>query len=192
VSNADTSKTPDQIRAEIEATRENLGTDVDALAEKVNPSSIAHRQTDKVKNRFTSIKESVMGTVSDKADSVSGVGHSISSAGSSTVDAAKGNALAVGVVAFGVGLLVSSLLPASSREKIVASDLKEKAAPAVDAVKGAAQDAAQSLKEPAQEAFSAVKDSAQGAAETVRSEAQSATSDVKDSAQQSRESLQNG
>ncbi|WP_200919300.1 DUF3618 domain-containing protein [Curtobacterium sp. Leaf261] len=44
--------TPDEIRAEIEATRGNLGSDVDALADKVNPSSIAHRQTEKVKGRF--------------------------------------------------------------------------------------------------------------------------------------------
>ncbi|WP_156364145.1 DUF3618 domain-containing protein, partial [Curtobacterium sp. Leaf261] len=52
--------TPDEIRAEIEATRGNLGSDVDALADKVNPSSIAHRQTEKVKGRFESVRESVM------------------------------------------------------------------------------------------------------------------------------------
>ena len=43
------SENPDAIRADIEATRERLGTNVDAVADKVTPSNIVHRQTDKVK-----------------------------------------------------------------------------------------------------------------------------------------------
>jgi hypothetical protein len=50
------SRTPDEIRAEIERTRAGLSYDVDALADKVNPSSIAHRQTEKVKSRFSGVK----------------------------------------------------------------------------------------------------------------------------------------
>ena len=43
---------PDQIRAEIEKTRRELGGDVDALADKVSPSKIVDRQTDKVKHAW--------------------------------------------------------------------------------------------------------------------------------------------
>jgi len=62
MSTADGSKTPEEIRAEIERTRAGLSYDVDTLADKVNPSSIAQRQTDKVKGKFSTMKESVMGT----------------------------------------------------------------------------------------------------------------------------------
>ncbi|MCT9627575.1 DUF3618 domain-containing protein, partial [Pseudarthrobacter equi] len=43
------SENPDAIRADIEATRARLGTNVDAVADKVTPSNIVHRQTDKLK-----------------------------------------------------------------------------------------------------------------------------------------------
>ena len=39
---------PDVIRADIEATRSQLSGDVDALADKVTPSKIVHRETRKV------------------------------------------------------------------------------------------------------------------------------------------------
>ncbi|TFD05905.1 DUF3618 domain-containing protein [Cryobacterium sp. TMT1-2-2] len=48
----DTDRTPDQIRSDIERTRRELGGDVDALADKVTPSKIIQRQTDKVKSAF--------------------------------------------------------------------------------------------------------------------------------------------
>lgn len=174
----DDNKTPEQIRADIEETRNVLGSDVDALADKVNPSSIAHRQTEKVKSRFASMKESLMGTTESTVDSVTDAGHT-------AVNAAKGHAFAVGLVAFGVGLMASSLLPASDAEKDLAGRVKEKAAPAVDAVKGAAQDAAANLKDPARDAFESVKESAQESTAAVKEETRSSSSDVKESAKES-------
>ncbi|SCC12564.1 Protein of unknown function, partial [Pseudarthrobacter enclensis] len=55
------SENPDAIRADIEATRARLGTNVDAVADKVTPSNIVHRQTDKLKDAVTGVKEKVMG-----------------------------------------------------------------------------------------------------------------------------------
>ena len=71
---------PDTIRREIEETRRNLSTDVDALADKVSPSQIAERQKEKVKGRLRGVQESVMGTVHHAQDKVSSVGHDVSSA----------------------------------------------------------------------------------------------------------------
>src|SRR6478735_9197068 len=56
------SENPDAIRADIEATRARLGTNVDAVADKVTPSNIVHRQTDKVREAVFGVKEKVMGT----------------------------------------------------------------------------------------------------------------------------------
>jgi hypothetical protein len=194
MSTADGQKTPEQIRAEIDATRAGLSYDVDTLADKVNPSSIAHRQTEKVKGRFSSVKESVMGSAHDGAGSVSDAASSATGsaqeAGHQAVEKAKGNALAVGLIAFGVGALVASLLPSTEKERDLTSQAKEKAAPAVDAAKSAAQDVASNLKQPAQDAVASVKDTAQSAADTVADDARSAAGDVQDSAQQSRDAVQ--
>ena len=194
MTNADGSKTPEEIRAEIERTRAGLSYDVDTLADKVDPTSIAHRQTDKVKGRLTTMKESVMGTAHSGTSSVSGAASGAADSAKETahqaVGKAKGNPLAVGLIAFGVGALVASLIPASDAEQELAATAKDKAGPAVDAAEGAAKDVAQNLKEPAQEAFSSVADTAQEAAGTVKSDAQSAVGDVKDSAQQSKDTVQ--
>ena len=194
MSTADGQKTPEQIRAEIDATRAGLSYDVDTLADKVNPSSIAHRQTEKVKGRFSSVKESVMGSAHDGAGSVSDAASSATGsaqeAGHQAVEKAKGNALAVGLIAFGVGALVASLLPSTEKERDLTSQAKEKAAPAVDAAKSAAQDVASNLKQPAQDAVASVKDTAQSAAGTVADDARSAAGDVQDSAQQSKDAVQ--
>ena len=55
------SQNPDAIRADIEATRARLGTNVDAVADKVTPSNIVQRQTDKVKDAVFGAKEKGMG-----------------------------------------------------------------------------------------------------------------------------------
>jgi gas vesicle protein len=178
---------PDTIRRDIEATRASLGTDVDALAEKVDPSSIAHRQTEKVKGRVRGVRDTLMGAADSVSDALPSP-HAGAAAGSAK-RAAEGNALVVGLVAFGVGMLVSSFLPAAAKERELASTAEEKAAPLVDAAKGAAQDAAQQLKEPAQDAAQHLKETAQDAAGTVEQEGQAAASDVKDQASSAKDDV---
>ncbi len=56
---------PDVIRSDIERTRLELGQDVDALADKVNPAKAAQRQTDKVRRAATRLKDRVMGSAGD-------------------------------------------------------------------------------------------------------------------------------
>ena len=81
---------------------------------------------------------------------------------------AEGNPIAVGLIAFGAGLLAASLIPASQREKEMAEGVKEQAQPLVDNLKDAAGEAGRNLKEPAQNAATAVKDAATDAADTVK------------------------
>jgi ElaB/YqjD/DUF883 family membrane-anchored ribosome-binding protein len=182
---------PDEIRADIEATRTDLSTNVDALADKVTPSKIAARQTDKIKDAFSSAKDTVMGKVSDVQESASGTSDSIGDAAGKAKSKVEGNPFAVGLIAFGVGLLAASLVPASAKEKELAATAKDAAQPLVDELTDSAKDAAQNLKEPAQEAAAAVKDSATSAAEHVRDEATSSADDLKDQASQARNTIQN-
>lgn len=178
-----------QIRADIEQTRRELGGDVDALADKVTPSKIVHRQTDKVKDAIGSVKDRVMGAADDARAGVAGAGSSASDSLSDVKAKAEGNPIAVGLIAFGVGMLVSSLIPASSKEKEAAAELKVRAQPVVDQVTEVAKDVGTNLKQPAQDAAEAVKDSASDAVETVKSEAGTAADEVKDQAQRARDNV---
>ncbi|MDQ0823045.1 gas vesicle protein [Arthrobacter sp. V4I6] len=200
------SENPDAIRADIEATRARLGTNVDAVADKVTPSNVVHRQTDKVKDAVYGVKDKIMGvsdTATSKVHSATGsagasIGSSIGDAGSAIADAphqaavkTQGNPLAAGLIAFGVGLLVSSLIPPSQKEREAAEALKSAAEPVTTQLTEAAQDMAQGLKEPAQEAVENVKATATDAVQTVKDEGQGSVSDVKASATDAKDHVQN-
>jgi gas vesicle protein len=218
------SDNPDAIRADIEATRARLGTDVDAVADKVTPSNVVHRQTDKVKDAVTGVKERIMGAADSATSTVqdrmhSGAGHTsgalhssgdtlhdardtaaakLSDAGtaiSHTPDQVKtkiqGNPLAAGLIAFGAGMLVSSLIPPSQKEREAAQQLKTAAEPLATQVTDAAKDMVQDLKEPAQEAMENVKATATDGVQNVKAEGQHAATDVKDRATDAKDHVQN-
>jgi hypothetical protein len=196
------SENPDAIRADIEATRERLGTNVDAVADKVTPSNIVHRQTDKVKDAVFGVKEKVMGAADHASGNVhsatGSAGSALGDAGSAISDAphqaavkTQGNPLAAGLIAFGAGLLVSSLIPPSQKEREAADALKTAAEPVTTQLTEAAKDVAQGLKEPAQEAMENVKATATDAADHVKGEGQAAVSDVKGSATDAKDHVQN-
>ncbi|SDO20617.1 Protein of unknown function [Cryobacterium flavum] len=134
----DTDRTPDQIRSDIERTRRELGGDVDALADKVTPSKIIQRQTDKVKSAFGSVSERVMGAATQTGDAVSSATHTIGDLPHQAANKAKGNPMAVELIAFGIGWLAASLVPAS--------DVKDEAASAKETVTETAHDDAATAK----------------------------------------------
>ena len=120
--NAPDNNDPDQIRREIEATRGDLSANVNALAESVKPGNVARRQVDKVIGGAADLKDKVMGAADDATSST---GSTVGNAAGSVKDAAgaaptavrrgtRGNPVATGLIAFGLGWLVASLIPASS------------------------------------------------------------------------------
>jgi len=181
------SDSPDEIRADIERTRQELGSDVDALADKVSPSKIVDRQVDKVRGAFGSVRERVMGAADDAGSSLSDAGAHVGDVKDRVVAKAEGNPLAVGLIAFGAGLLLASLIPASSKEKDLAATVKDQAQPLVDQVTDVAKEVGEHLKEPAQAAVASVKESAQESVAAVKGEAQTAAHEVKDQAEHARE-----
>ena len=215
-----TSSDPEVIRRQIEDTRRELSYDVDALNEKVNPSRVMDRRVTAAKGRITNLKDKVMGSAHDTTSSAQGMASNaagsvqgaasnaagtVQSAASSAVGAvqqapdtivrqAQGNPLAAGLIAFGAGWLVSSLLPATQKEQQLAqqaeSALREHKDMLIEPAKQAAQEIGDELKPAAQQAVAEVKSTAQGAAETVKQEGQSAAQDVQGQAQQSKQSVQ--
>ncbi|MGK5742297.1 DUF3618 domain-containing protein [Micromonospora sp. URMC 103] len=219
---------PDQIRREIEATRNSLSSDVDALAYKVSPGRIVDDRKQRVRTALQNVRDRVMGTASDLGHGTGHAAHSVgeraSSAASSVGDAAhsaastvgdaaqsaastvsdaahraphvirqksEGNPLAAGLIAFGVGWLASSLIPATRREQQVATQVREKASEHGGVVKEklteVASEIKEELREPAQQATQSVKATAQDAVETVKDDTRSAAQDVKEHAQQARQ-----
>jgi hypothetical protein len=190
--------TPEQIQADIEGTRRSLSSDVDRLAEKVSPGRVVGRRVDRVKSGVSGMRERVMGAVPDPSrvkDQVTGtVGDTAGSVADSAKDAAgtaksavagapsavrqqaQGSPLAAGLVAFGVGLIVSSLVPASDREKQLAAKAEEAAVPPLQEkakevagdLQGTAMESAQQVKEAAGSAASQTADEARSAAEQVK------------------------
>lgn len=102
----------------------------------------------------------------------------------------QGNPLAAGLIAFGAGLLVSSLIPASEKEREAADALKTAAEPLTAELTEAAKHVAEGLKEPAQEAMENVKATAADATGHVKAEGQGAVADVKDKAADAKDNVQ--
>jgi cell division septum initiation protein DivIVA len=212
---------PDQIRAGIEQTHRELSADVDALTEKVSPPRIMERRVQRTRSAFTNVKDRIMGSAAERT---SGMGGTVSSAGSSAKDTlssaassmtgtassaassvadtassapdmarrrTQGNPLAAGLVAFGAGWLLSSLLPATEPEQQMASQVKdlatEKGRPVAEQLGQAGQQAAQELRESAQQRAQSVKETASDAASTVAEEAQSRATEVTGHAEEARD-----
>jgi hypothetical protein len=102
----------------------------------------------------------------------------------------QGNPLAAGVIAFGLGMLVSSLIPSTEKEREAVSQLQENLEPVKEKASEVAKDIGEGLKPAAQEAAESVKTTAQEGVESVKQEGQSAATDVKDQAQASKETVQ--
>jgi Protein of unknown function (DUF3618) len=205
-----TSNDPDEIRADIERTRAALSDNVDELAESVKPKNVAGRQVGKVKEAASNIKDRVMGSDDDdySGSAVGAVGDKASSAkdtvsekASDARDAvrqapsrmkrrAQGNPLAAGMIAFGLGMLVSSLIPSTEKEREAVSQLQDNLEPVKEKAAEVARDIGEGLKPAAQEAAESLKTTAQEGVENVKQEGQSAAADVKDQAQASKETVQ--
>ena len=211
-----TSNDPDEIRAEIERTRAALSDDVDALTDTANPKNIARRQVGKAKGALTDVKDRVMGvgddvkervmgagenakdrvvgtgenlagTVQDKA---SAVGDAVTSAPETAKAKTRGNPLAAGLIAFGAGMVISSLIPSSQKEQQAVSNLQSNLEPLKEKATEVAKDFGQQLKEPAQEAAESVKSTAAEGVQNVKDEGLAAKDEVQGQAEESKANVQ--
>lgn len=188
---------PDEIRDEIEQTREELTYDVDRLADRTVPSRVVERRWENVKEKARGVTDKVMGARDSAQESASNTGDRVQELASNTGDRVqdlasraggraretahtvagtvrgtpdtvvrqtRGNPVAAGVVAFGVGLLVASLLPNTDAEKRVGSAVADRSEDLVDQVKQTGRELKDEFSGPAREAAAQVKETAQQAA----------------------------
>lgn len=145
-------------------------------------SSVADKASsakDAVADKASDAKDAVADKASDARDSlVSAKDSAVDSAGAaaaSTKRRAQGNPIAAGLIAFGVGWLASSLIPASNAEKKAGTALRERAEEPVKA-------AGQQLGEKAKEVAGHLQQPAKEAAGRVQQSATEGVQEVKDTA----------
>ena len=143
----------------------------------------AYAAKDSVADKAYAAKDTVSEKASDAADAVR-------EAPATLKRKAQGNPLAAGVIAFGLGMLVSSLIPSSEKERQAVSTLQENLEPVKQKATEVARDMGESLKPAAQEAAESVKSTAQEGVESVKQEGQSAAQDVKGQARDSKDTVQ--
>lgn len=198
---AQQSDDPDRIRNEIRMTRSRMDSTLYELEDRVAPSRVAERSKQRLKTRWRSVRDNVMGSVDDltpsgrdsaTSSSSRGVGDVASDAADQARQApqrvkeqARGNPLAAGMIAFGVGALASALLPGSDQEQ----QLVEDAADRVDLqqvrgeVEQVVDDIRQPVEERAREGVEQVRQTAQSEADGLKGDTQQAGQRVASHAQ---------
>ncbi len=147
-------QTADELAADIARTRDDMSNTLDAIGDQMGPKQVAKRGTRRAGQWFQSAFDGVMGSFSDVAGHAgqgqAGLddGSGESRPGSEALAGqTHGNPLAAGIIAFGIGLLVGSLLRATKVEQQAASAIADKAEPAIDAAMHAASGLAHQVQE---------------------------------------------
>jgi hypothetical protein len=189
----------EELTSQIEDTRQRMASDLDTLQDRVSPSAIVERRKQAVRGGISSMKDKVMGTAQSATGSMSSATSSmagsvtgtVSDAGSTVTSTAQdrfeGAPLAAGLVAFGAGVVLASVLPASRLEAEAAHRVvegaKEQAQPMIDQARAVGEQLGSDIASSAADSAAQVKQSAQQSAQTVAGEAQSSTESVRDQAQ---------
>jgi hypothetical protein len=165
-------ETTEGLRQDIEDTRSAMSGTLEAIGDRVSPGRILERRKNRMAGWAREAKDRVMGKADDLAslggDGVSHVTHAPGSTVDGIKSSTRGTPLVAGSIAFGIGVLIGSVMPPSRAEQ----RLGEQARHAVEPLKGELQEAGRDmvdhLREPVQEAVEAVKESAQDSTQQVR------------------------
>ena len=177
----------DELRMDIAEERRELAESIEAIGDRVSPGRIAERGTNRVKERVSTLRETVMGAAPSMPHPHAPSMPSMPDVAGTT----KGSPLAAGLVAFGAGLLAAAVFPATRREAEVAQAAREKAEPVLQEagreiaadVQSKAQEAAEQVKTVATESAQQVKQAATTATEHTKEAAGQAKAEVEDRAQ---------
>ena len=187
-------KNASEVRADIEDTRREMSDTIDAIADRTSPRRIVGRRRQAIAGGWRSVRERVMGraesTTTAAGDGARHVSESARDAAGSAVESARhvpdtvvaktqGNPVAMGVVAFGAGLLAASLIPPSEPEQRLAGTLRDQAQPLQDELKAAGQQVVEDVKSSAQQGAEQVKQRASDAAGTVQDDVRSSAQEVR-------------
>lgn len=186
-------QTSEKLKAEIADRRADMSEVIDQLGNKLSPRQAAQRRVGRVRDRCASVAATIMGSANQAGEAVQGLKHnvtdrtqdiagSVQSAPQSAPQAARsstqGNPLAAGLIAFGGGLLLASILPATKTERQMASSVSQQARPLVEEAKHAAADVKDNLQDSAKGAAQELKDTVSDSAHQVTEDARSSGREI--------------
>lgn len=193
---ATTADDPDRIRDEIRMTRGRMDDTLSSLEYRVAPSQVAARSRARLQSRWTRLRQSVMGSSPASrgpGDMASDVGDSARQAPQAVAEKTRGNPMAAGMVAFGLGAIIAGALPESEREQHLAEDaadhldlqrVRDEVEEVVDDVRepveARATEGMEEVKKTAQSESSHLQDEARTSQERVGGEARDASRQVRD------------
>jgi uncharacterized protein YjbJ (UPF0337 family) len=120
------------------------------------------------KDRVMGSAENITGLVGDGAQQIGDAPHA---AVDSVRSGTRGTPLVAGGIAFGIGVLVGSILPTSDTERRVGDQARHAIEPVEGELRDMGREVADHLREPVQEAVETVKESAQGRAQDLKASA---------------------
>jgi hypothetical protein len=138
-------------------------------------SDAAHQVSDRASGMAHGMSDRASGMAHGMSDRASGMAHGISDRAQHAPEAMRrqtqGNPMALGMVAFGAGLLLATMLPESRREKQLAQQVEPGMRRVVDEAGGAAGEVAADLREEAQHAAEQLKETASREGQALKNEA---------------------
>lgn len=134
-------------------------------------SGAAHQVSDRASGAAHQVSDRASGAMYQASGAMHQVGDRLGEAPQVMRRQTQGNPLALGLVTFGAGVLVASLLPESQKEQQLARQAEPQMQKAVEGGKGVAADVAADLREAAQGSAEELKQTAAQEAQAFKGEA---------------------
>jgi len=187
----------EELRERLDAQRNDLSADLDAIGDRVSPGRIMERRKSAVKDRVGSVRERLMGAADTSSHAVgaapaamgdgvsravSHLGDQMAAAPTAATHAVQGNPLAMGLIAFGAGLVVASLLPETEAEHRAAARFQPALEEAAAGAAEMASNVAEEVRPAVEQAVTDLKATATESVQAVQSEAKEAATGTADAA----------
>jgi hypothetical protein len=188
----------DELRRDIASQREDIGRDLEAIGDRLSPGRMADRSKERTRRRVMTWREKIMGVAGDARSRMGDTAQMMGSAAPSSdasasdmvheasdrvTERVEGSPLVAGMVAFGIGFIAGSVLPASRQEQEVARSIEPQVQHLAQEAADTARSTGEHLAPVVKEEANAVKEDASEAASQVagaaKSEMASARDDVK-------------
>jgi hypothetical protein len=176
-------ETAEELRHDIEDTRVSMSGTLEAIGDRVSPGRVLERRRNRMIVWVGNARASLMGTADDLTSRVNDTAHHLAEAPSTTMQGVRSNTkgapLVAGGIAFGIGVLIGSVVPASRTERRLGEQVAGAAEPLKNQLQEAGREVAEHLREPVQEAVEDVKQSAQDSAQQLRESASDGAEQVR-------------
>ena len=190
--------TEDQLRRDAEMQRSRMGDTLEAIGDRLSPERMVERRKAAVGQKLRSMKESVMGSpgyeepaterlrtqagdaLQSATQSVQSATEHMQQAPQALADQTRGNPVAAGIIAFGAGVLLATVLPGSRTEQRLVEEAKPQLQEAANQLTDMGRGVVSDAKDHAREAVEEVKSSGGEATASMREQAELSAQHVKD------------